>query len=400
MLKEQNRDLLYLFILNLAYGLSTQLINPLFPLFLEQAGATEVQNAAIISAGSLAATLVMLPSGLLVQSVGKKKLLMTGMALSTVFVFLMSFVNNWMMVAPLFIAFTVAGAIFVPARMAMIADSATTADRASLFGIMNLTWPISGIISPILSGFLIEYFSWRIVFLISATVTLLSLYPGSKIKTKEQPIKFKENPIKELLKPEYLPNLTVFLLFHFAMTTAISGVNMIIPLYLKENFGMAPSTIGLFFTVPSILTLFTQVSSGRLADKVGYQRMILMSVLLTPLLFFSWYLVDNWLLLLAFNSMAMLLWSVTWPAAMALISDFVKPNLRGAAFGVRMTGIRLGFTVGPIISSFFYSGFSLRTPFVAAAASAVFGIFFASRIIETPRVPSSPLEKASKDSSK
>jgi len=49
-----------------------QLINPLFPLFLEEAGANEVQNAMVISAGNLVATMLMLPSGLLIDRVARR----------------------------------------------------------------------------------------------------------------------------------------------------------------------------------------------------------------------------------------------------------------------------------------------------------------------------------------
>jgi len=64
--------------LNIAFGLTMQLINPLFSLFLEEEGANEVQNAMVISAGNLVATMLMLPSGLLIDRVGKKTLLLFG----------------------------------------------------------------------------------------------------------------------------------------------------------------------------------------------------------------------------------------------------------------------------------------------------------------------------------
>jgi len=123
MFKDLNRNLVLLFALNIAFGLTMQLINPLFPLFLGEAGANEVQNAMVISAGNLVATMFMLPSGLLIDRIGKKTLLLFGAGLSTVSIFLLSMVNSWVTVFPLYLLCSMAGAFFVPSRMAMITEN-------------------------------------------------------------------------------------------------------------------------------------------------------------------------------------------------------------------------------------------------------------------------------------
>jgi len=61
----------------------------------------------------------------------------------------------------------------------------------------------------------------------------------------------------------------------------------------------------------------------------------------------------------------------------------------GAAFGVRMTGVRLGFTVGPIIGSYFYTNYAPTSPFLAAAAIGLAGVLFAfflrDKVYEPPK---------------
>ncbi|MBN2335317.1 MFS transporter [Candidatus Bathyarchaeota archaeon] len=378
MFRNVERNLVYLFALNIAFGLASQLINPLFPLFLEGLGASEVQNAMVISAGNLAATLLMLPSGLLIDRVGRKTLLLTGAALSTVSVLLLSIAGNWEVVLPIYVLFSVAGAFFLPARMAMIADTANSSNRASLFGVMNLAWPITGIISPVLSGYLVEFFSWRIVFLIAGAINALSLIPAFLIKRKGTYLKKTEKAsIRDIFKPTVFPILAAFFLFHFLMTTGLGGVNQILPLFLKEVHGLTPSMIGLFFTAPSFVTLLTQVPSGKLADRFGKKRLLISCVTFIPFLYASWFFIDNWLILLVVNSVSFGLWSMTWPATLALLSDGVPDDLRGAAFGVRMTGVRLGFTVGPIIGSYFYSSYFSTSPFLAAAGFTLLGLVVA-----------------------
>jgi MFS family permease len=68
---------------------------------------------------------------------------------------------------------------------------------------------------------------------------------------------------------------------------------------------------------------------------------------------------------------------MTWPGTLALLSESVPVDMIGAAFGVRMTGVRLGFTLGLIIGSYFYSNYSSTSPFIVAAGIALTGVIFA-----------------------
>lgn len=378
MTKGLNRNLSYLFMLNIAFGASMQLINPLFPLFLEEIGASSIQNATVISLGSLVATSLMLPSGLLIDRVGKKTLLISSAVINSVAIFLLSLMQTWQQVAPIYILFSAAGALFVPARMAMITDYSQSENRGMIFGLMNMAWPIAGIVSPLISGYLIETTGWRLVFIFGAAVNAISILPGLKLKRS---FKYKEKKTKtgfrDMFKPDIFPTLLSFFGFHFLMTTALGGINLILPLYLGSEFGLSSFRIGWFFTAQSILNLITQIPAGKLADKYGRKKFVLYCVFLIPLFYAIWYFVSDWRILLVTNSIMFGLWSMTWPGTLALLSDSVPSDLLGVAFGVRMTGVRLGFTVGPIISSYFYSNYFNTSPFLAAAAIATFGVLFA-----------------------
>jgi MFS family permease len=378
MFKQLDRNLLLLFALNIAFGLTMQLINPLFPLFLEEAGANEVQNAMVISAGNLVATLFMLPSGLLIDRVGKKTLLLIGAGLSTVSIFLLSTVNNWVAVFPLYMLLSMAGAFFIPSRMAMITENTDPSNRSSTFGVMNMAWPVTGIIAPTLSGFLVQYFSWRHVFLIAGGINALSLIPTYLIKRKEAyKTKKEKTSFRDVFGREVFPTLASFFLFHLFMTTGLGGVNMILPLYLEDVHGLSPTLIGIFFTAPSVVMMFTQVPAGTLAERFGKKRWVLSCIVLIPFLYLSWFLTENWVVMLIAYSLLFGLWSMTWPATLTLLSESVPEEILGAAFGVRMTGVRMGFTVGPLIGSYLYSTYYASSPFLGAAGFTLLAVIIA-----------------------
>jgi len=79
------------------------------------------------------------------------------------------------------------------------------------------------------------------------------------------------------------------------------------------------------------------------------------------------------------------LWSMTWPATLTLLSDSVPDDILGAAFGVRMTGVRMGFTVGPLIGSYLYSTYYPSSPFLGAAGFTLLAVIVAYTLRDTVR---------------
>ena len=91
-------------------------------------------------------------------------------------------------------------------------------------------------------------------------------------------------------------------------------------------------------------------------------------------------MMDSWTVMLILYVAAQGLWSMTWPATLALLTESVPADALGAAFGIRMTGVRLGFTVGPAMSGAMYGTLGYSIIFVSAAllysASIPLGMFF------------------------
>ncbi|MBD3204987.1 MFS transporter [Candidatus Bathyarchaeota archaeon] len=383
MLDSLNRNLRYLFVLNFAFGFSIQLITPLFPLFVSELGASASQNALVISVGGLVSTILMIPSGLMIDRIGRKVLLIGSAIVNLISIFLFSYASSWQQVTPLFMLYNASWALFIPARMAMITANSDLSKRSSVFGIMNTSWPIAGIISTLTSGYLIEYLGWNQVFLVGAVINAFSILAGFKIDTgDEREVSSSEGLFKELLRDDILGVLSTFFIYGALMTTAIGGVNLIVPLYLESKFALSASKIALFFTLQSFITLITQMPSGRIADRYGRKKTILSVIVFIPFLFASWHLIDNWRIMLILNSLAFGLWSMTWPAILTLLSSSVPERLVGPAFGVNTTGNRLGTTIGPIIASFFYVNYSKTSPFLVAAAICSVGFLFAYRLNE------------------
>lgn len=368
-----DRSLICLFALNLLMAFSVQLINPLFPLYLKDLGASDVEVGLVISLSSVVATVLMLPSGILMDWVGRRRMLLLSVLLGLIPVLLLVFVRSWLMALPLSMIFAASFSLFIPTRMVIIADSARPGGAATLFGLMNIAWPIGGIVAPILSGLIAEGFGWSSCFLLAGGVLTLSLIPTLLMRVPPPRIRAPSGG-RILLDRRYLSRLLLFFSFHLVMTTAMGGLNVVLPLYLQDRFGLPYHLIGLFFTSSGAMTLITQIPAGYLADRYGERRFISIVISPLPLLFVLYPLLKRWWMLLPLYTLLSGLWSMTWPATLSLISEVFPGEARGTAFGVRMTGVRLGFTIGPMIASYLYSGWGGAAPFQISALFTLLGI--------------------------
>ena len=373
------RDLWLLFALNVAIGFSSQFITPLFPLYLDGLGASEMEIGMVLSLASILATALMIPSGLLMNRIGKKKTLLVSVMLAMLPPLLISFMDDWRWVTPLYMVYSGSFSFFIVSRMAMISENATPGNRATLFAVMNLTWPIGGLIAPTLSGFLVENFGWAPIFQVTTLIMATSLIPTLKLEEPAAPVIEEQIPTKRpsILDREYLPFMTLIFLFHFLAGMMEGMISTVLPLFLKNQIMISESRIGLFFTASSLLILVIQIPSGRLADRYGRKRVMVLSLLPIPLLLGAWLFVDDWLLLLVLYAAVNGFRSMTWPSSLALLADFIPSELMGSAMGVRMTSMRLGSTVAPILAGYLYSSVGFRSPFLASAVLVVLSIVIA-----------------------
>ena len=370
-----DRNLWMLFAVGIVGVVSIQLIMPLFPLFLDSHGASEMEVSYVISLSGLATTALMIPAGFLMERVGKKRMLLIGLLIWTVTPIFMGAAGDWRVVAPLYMFYNVADAFVGPTRMTMISEYAVPESQATVFGIMSMDWAVGGIVSPPLSGFLAESTGWHLSFQVAAVVMALALVPTLLIREGKDGEKQEERVSAfSIFRGEHLPTISLFFGFACAASIGQGVVNTMFPIFLKNQMGLPLSSIGLFFTGSSVVSLLSQVPGGWLADRYGRKRVILAFLLPIPLIFGAWAVAGGWVAMLALYSLFAGCLGMTGNASMALMSDSFPPELRGAAFSVRMTGFRMGSIVGPLLGGYLYSSLSPRAPFVAAAVLFLVGI--------------------------
>ena len=233
-IRRNEKNLFLLFSAGLLIVIGLQLIQPLFPVYLQSINATEIEISLVISLSSIAGTALMLPSGYIMDRLGKKKMFLIGISLWGLSTLLISFARNWKTVAFLYIFHGIADAFVGPARMAFISSASTQASEATVFGIMSLDWTIGGTIAPPVSGFLSEKIGWHIPLIIASIMFFLGIIPVTAIKENPSSMKPPDSSKNMNIK---VPFITTFLYFMFGFLTnsAQSMVGTMLPLFLNNE---------------------------------------------------------------------------------------------------------------------------------------------------------------------
>jgi len=369
------RDLTLLFLINLIMSLGMNLTDSLRPLYIQSLGASVLQVSFLISITGLAGTLLRVPSGLISDRYGRRKIIVISIALAVFPPLLYTFSAHWEHLIPWGIVYAIAFALYMPSRMAIVADYTPVASRIRVYSIMNLAFPLGSLISPTLAGVLENAYGWNAVFYVATVLHGVGLVPGlflpppPKHKADEQPASSLDDVAIDLA---FVRSLLPFFLLNLLIGLGMGTVGSITPIYLTDRFKVSTAEVGLFLSVGfGLTTILTQVPAGIVADKFGRRRFITTCLGVMPLFFLLWNVVDNFFLLLPIQMAINGLWSMTWPAFISLLMEHVPRSRRGVSSGLTQTGLMLGFTVGPVIGGYLWETLGTAFPYYASA------VFFA-----------------------
>ena len=355
-----NKNLITLFIVNMIVATYWSATGPLIPLFIRELNATVFQVSLVLFIGGLISTITVMPSGLLSDKYGERKLIIISIALLAISPLLYSISKTWQETILWTLLNMAAFSFFMPARMSMIADSARSGSMATAYGVMNLAWPIGGIVGPFIGGFLAENYGWNTFFYYLSSIAFLCMLLSFLLNDiDEKPPTTKKKPKNEFsLDKSVIWLLTVFSLVHILGNFARGILKTVFPFYLTETFQKTKTETGLFFSVGfGIATLIAQFPSGLLADRFGHRRIMAYATSMIPIIASFFLLLDDYVLVLLIYAMIAGLWSVTWPASVAYILAITPASKRGAMVAVRQMAVRLGFTIGPLIGGFLWDAF-------------------------------------------
>jgi len=152
---------------------------------------------------------------------------------------------------------------------------------------------------------------------------------------------------------------------YLAVFVAVLGFSLVSPIFPTYAMGLGASytLLGMIVSIYGAVQLLTQIPVGRLSDRAGRKRILLLGLatftVLPPLYIYA----DNAYLLLAIRSLGGVGASAVWPIAMALIVDRADSRSRGAAMGWYNASFFSAQALGPLIGGTLYDRLGLYAPF-------------------------------------
>jgi multidrug resistance protein len=302
---------------------------------------------------------------------GRKAVMVVGMVLFIAAVAASAFAPTFEILLLARVVNGLGAAIVLPAALAYASDQSDSRERGRAIATLLTAYPASTLLGLPLGGLAAGVAGWRAAFgliLVVAAVGLVLLLrlPGDRPKAVAT-IGYVARLRRVVSSRPLLLALTVTMTWF----TAALGMFAYVGEFYHRSFGMGSGEIGLVFIVIGVVGVTSTRIGGRLIDRVGRRRSVLVgigcyttAVFLLPFTAFS--------LPVAIANFVLWVFGVWFglPAQQAIVSD-LTPDSRGTALAFNSSAQYLGGVVGPGVFGLILAagGFALLAPVVAAIAA-------------------------------
>jgi len=150
-------------------------------------------------------------------------------------------------------------------------------------------------------------------------------------------------------------NISFFFITFGFYRCAIAMTDFLIPLYSENQLKLDTREIGLLFSIPSIANLTFSIPAGKITDRIGKKKSMILSLVGRSLFCMFFILSKSWLwAILAFYLM-IVFDILTKPASVVWIANVTDSENRGMMMGLFSTFILLFTLPGPVGGASLYA---------------------------------------------
>ncbi len=379
---QQKKQLFVLFLTLLVVMIGFGIILPIMPFYAQSLGATATHLGLLFATYSLMQFLFSPLWGRLSDRVGRKPILLVGLAGMAVSFVLFGFAQTlWMLFAARLLGGLLSSAV-LPTAMAYVADSTGHRHRGKGMGLMGAAMGLGMIFGPAIGGFLGA--NPTVPFLVAAGLALLVVgfaavfLPESlgrevrdRIRSQSQsqpPGSVHTRVLRELRGP-----LGPLLGLSFLSQAAFASMFGTFALFTEAKLGFGEAQMGAVFAVMGLVGALGQgILAGRAIAAWGEERVTQIGLLVSGVGFWSLLLSYDLVSLLVLASGMGLGGALITPAISALLSKRTPPERQGAILGVFHSFQSLGRIAGPLGGGLVFDLLGYAFPYVLAGGLFLF----------------------------
>jgi len=322
------------------------------------ASNTLVQNT--VTAYVLGMALVVLPAGLIADAIGRKRVLLTGLGLMTLTSIGCALADNLtMMIGLRFLQGLGAGTCLLLAAT-VAADCFRGAKLVSVLGLLGAAWGSAPVIAPAVGGFISQFGSWRLLFVVLAVLTAVVailvavVLPETLGQYNRSPIDLRAagRVLGEALRHRAFVAFAVM----FGLVAAAQTVFGVVGPFLYEvGLGYPSATYGFIALGVGAANFLGAAACGTLAQRTTTRKLAIGGSAVLGL--------AGVIMLVSAQFVGLSALAITGGAALALISiGVLDPLTKGLAMGVFSRNVGL---ITGLISTFCYVSITLATALMA-----------------------------------
>lgn len=338
----------------------------LLPLIGKELGLSYTEIGFLMSMQHIAGAISNLPGGMFVDAVGKKGYLMAASLFWVGFPYaLMSLTSSlWMLVICLMLV-GIGNNIWHPAAIPTLAHRYPQR-KGLVLSFHGMGGNVGEALAPLAAGTLLAWFSWREVVVINIApgivmATLIVMLVGALATSRgDDDVNAKhdggERPRFDARK--YFSDLMGLVRDRTLMLICVSagfrtltqtGLLVFLPVYLAYEQGYSPIAVGLCMTVLQVAGLIAGPIAGHLSDKVGRQKVVLSSMLLTGVTIIGMVFVGQSLVFIVFVALVGFFLYAMRPVMQAWAVENTPKHLAGTGVGLQFTILSIGGSIAPAL---------------------------------------------------
>ncbi len=367
------RNLYILWITTFIMGASMSLVIPFLPIYIQELGIHRLSNlerwsGIVFSATFMVSAFVQPLWGRLADRVGRKFILIRSGAGMAVVMAAMGLAQN---VWQLFLLRGLLGAVagFIVSATALQATQTPPEHAGRALGTLQTGAVAGNLIGPFLGGVLADTIGIRHVFFLTGILQILATIVVIFF-VKEQ---FRPSPSASRMSDrEFLRKVrdTGIILPLFVVTMVIQmgylSIEPIVTIYVRQlqpHSAHISTLAGATFAAIGLGNIISAPRLGRLADRIGAQKVLLASLVIAAFLYLPQAYVQNAYQLMGLRLILGLAVGGLLPSVQVLIQRYTPTFLQGRAFGFNSSFMFAGNLAGPLLGGFVSSLWRIETVF-------------------------------------